>query len=302
MQNTPKLSIIIVSWNTSQLTLKCIKSLYERLQGLNFEVFVVDNNSPDNTVEQLQKYKQENNLASLNILAEKTNHGFAKGNNIAIKKATGEYILLLNPDTEIIDNSILKMINFAESNKEIGIVGPKLLNSDKTLQRSCRQFPKLSDQIFIQLKFYNFFADKIKSIREYFMLDFAHDESREVDQVMGAAMLIKKEVFDKIGLLDEKFWAVFEEVDFCYRALQAGYKIYFYPNCQIIHHKEQSFSQMKQVAKQINYNHSLYRYFKKHKPFHQLLALWFFQPINLLLVWLDSKLGIRKHQGKSKDL
>ena len=293
-----KLSIIIVSWNTCELTLKCVKSVFKYLENINFNIYIVDNNSSDNTVVELEKLNYKN----LYIIKNKNNLGFAKANNQAIKQATGDFILLLNPDTEFIDDSIIKLIDFAETDSKIGIVGPKLLNSDKTLQRSCRRFPKLIDQIFIQLKFYNFFPNKISAIKKYFMLDFDHNEIREVDQIMGAAMLIKRQVFDNIGFLDEKFWLVFEEVDFCKRAKDAGYKIYFYPDCQIIHHKEQSFKQINNFKKQINFNKSLYYYFKKHKPFYELFILWLFQPINLLLTWFDSIFSIRRVIGKSKDV
>ncbi len=314
-----KLSIIIVSWNTCDLTLKCVKSIFKYLKNIEFEIFVVDNNSSDKTVKELEKYKKEYNLDNLKIIKNKENLGFSKANNQGIKLAKGELILLLNPDTELIDESILEMIKFVENKKidpsapnnsegrsgqgeKIGIVGPKLLNTNKTLQHSCRRFPKLLDQIFIQLKFYNFFPNKIKFVREYFMLDFDHNEIQEVDQIMGATMLIKKQVFDKIGLFDEKFWAIFEEVDFCKRAKDAGYKIYFYPNTKIVHHKEQSFKQLASLKKQINFNKSLYYYFKKYKPFWQFLILWFLQPVNLFLTFIDSKIGVRKIFGKKKNL
>jgi len=317
-----KLSIIIVSWNTQQLTLKCLKSIFKYVTDINFEVFLVDNNSNDRTLEEVENFKQKNRLDNLHIIANSKNVGFAKANNYALqlilRNSTSQaqegkgkdslepgidhFILLLNSDTQLIDNSIGKMIDFATRSEKIGIVGPKLLNPDRTLQRSCRRFPRLVDQVFVQLKFYNFFPEKIKPVREYFMLDFDHNQVREVDQVMGAAMLIRKEVFEKIGLLDEGFWAVFEEVDFCKRAKDAGYKIYFYPHCQIIHHKEQSFKQIASLKKQINFNQSLYRYFRKHRPRWQLIILWLIQPVNLLLTWIDEKLGIRNFFGKSKDL
>ncbi|MFH1610854.1 MAG: glycosyltransferase family 2 protein [Patescibacteria group bacterium] len=296
-----KLSIIIVSWNVCELTLKCIKSVFRYLKNIDFEVFVVDNNSKDNTVKELENFKKNNNLNNLILIKNKNNLGFAKANNQAIKQATGDYILLLNPDAELIDNNIIKLINFIQSGEKIGVIGPKLLNTNKTLQRSCRRFPKLLDQFFIQLKFYNFFPDKIKGIRKYFMLDFNHDEVKEVDQIMGAAMLIKKQVLDEVGLFDEKFWSTFEEVDLCKRIKDKGWKIHFNPECNIIHHKEQSFKQMASLRKQINFNHSLYRYFKKHKPFYQLFILWFLQPINILLTWFGSRIGVRKIIGKRKD-
>ncbi len=297
-----KLSIIIISWNTQKLTQKCVESVFAFVKNIDFEVWVVDNNSTDATINFLEKYKIENKLDNLNIIINKENVGFAKANNQAIKQSNGEYILLLNPDTEFVDDKIKEALEFMKNNPEIGILGPKLLNTDGSLQRSCRKFPNFLDQLFIQLKFYNFFPNKIKTTREYFMLDFEHNENREVDQVMGAAMLVKMEVVKKIGLLDEKFWAIFEEVDFCQRAKEAGYKIFFYANWQIYHHKEQSFKQWPVWRKQINFNHSLYYYFKKHKPFWQLFLLWLVQPINLLLTWIDMTVGVRKKVGKSKDV
>jgi hypothetical protein len=356
-----QLSIIIVSWNTRELTLKCLRSIFGFFKNdfcvsspSNYNVFLIDNNSSDNTVEAVKKYKKENNYDNLKIIANKENLGFAKANNQALCDVIlkspehgamkdlveddnnhplrllsetppskggdndNDFILLLNPDTEFINETrslgspdvisgfardkFSEAIEFMIQNPDCGILGPKLLNSDGSLQKSCRKFPKLLDQIFIQLKFYNFFPEKIESIREYFMLNFKHDEIKEVDQVMGAGMLIKKEVINKIGLLDEKFWAIFEEVDFCLRAKNAGYKTYFFPEWQIIHHKEQSFKQVASLRKQINFNKSLYHYFRKHKPFWQLFILWLFQPINLLLTLFDNAVGVRNIFGKRKDL
>jgi GT2 family glycosyltransferase len=295
------LSIIIVSWNTRELTLKCLESIFNFLSNkIDFEVFVVDNHSTDGTVEHVtQTFRSAKNLR---IIENRENLGFAKANNLALKQARGEFILLLNPDTELIDDSLLKLIDFLQTDATIGLAGPKLLNSDLTLQKSCRQFPTLLDQIFIQLKFYNLWPEKIKIIRDYFMLDFLHDQIRAVDQIMGAAMLIKREVMVKVGFLDEKFWALFEEVDFCKRAKDVGYQTYFYPDAKIIHHKEQSFRQLPSLKKQINFNRSLYHYFKKHKPWWQFFLLWLLQPLNLFLTWLDSVAGIRKNLGKGKDL
>jgi len=296
------LSIIIVSWNTRELTLTCLRSIFTYLEKNTFDVFLVDNNSADGTVAAVKKLKKENDWKKLEIIVNKENLGFAKANNQAIKLAKGECVLLLNSDAEFVGDGIEKVLEFMKQNSDCGILGPKLLNSDGTLQKSCRRFPKLLDQIFVQLKFYNLFPERIDSVREYFMLDFRHDEIKEVDQIMGAAMLIKKEVFDKIGLLDENFWAVFEEVDFCLRAKKAGFKTVFYPDFEIVHHKEQSFKQVRSMRKQINFNKSLYYYFFKHKPLWQLFILWLLQPINLILTWFDSILKIRKIFGKSKDL
>ncbi len=312
-----QLSIVIVSWNTKKLTLNCLKSIFKYVQNIKYNVFLIDNHSADCTVNEVEKFKRDKHLSNLQIIKNNQNLGFAKANNLALRfildHSTDKehYVLLLNADTEFLPSSpersegsrgIKGMINFMQSNPTVGIIGPKLLNSDQTLQKSCRRFPRLLDQFLIQLKFYNFCPEKFKSIREYFMLDFSHDEIRQVDQVMGAAMLIKKSVFEKIGLLDEKFWAIFEEVDFCKRAKAAGFKTLFFPDTKIIHHKGESFKQMSSLKKQINFNHSLYHYFKKHKPFWQLLILWLIQPINLCLTLIDARIGIKNRVGKKKDL
>jgi len=291
------LSIIIVSWNVSHLLEKCLESVFKHAKDLDFEIFVVDNHSKDDSAVMVAtKFPQ------VSLMINSINRGFSQANNQAIKQAQGKYILLLNPDTEISENSIKNLINFADSNQNIGIVGPKILNPDLSLQRSCRRFPGFWDQFFIQLKFYNLFPRKIPTIKKYFMFDFDHQHTMQVDQIMGAAMLIKKSVFEKIGLLDEKFWAVFEEVDFCFRAYKAGFKIYFFPQAKIIHHKGQSFNQVASLRRQINFNHSLYHYFHQHKPFYQFFILWCLQPLNLLLTLIDIKLSLRKSIGKNKDL
>ena len=158
------------------------------------------------------------------------------------------------------------------------------------------------------------------------MLDFDHNQTRTVDQIMGAAMMVRKDVFfgqdstlapqsrlrytpsgtmeptKGIGLLDEKFWSTFEEVDFCKRTQTADWKTYFYPEVEIIHHKGESFKQIASLKKQINFNHSLYYYFKKHHPMWKLVVLWLFQPVNLFLTWLDRVIGIKGRVGKRKDL
>ena len=218
-----KLSIIIVSWNVGDLLNQCLSSIFKQLQNINFEVFVVDNASQDNSVELVSQQ-----FSQVKLIINKNNAGFARANNQAIKQSCGEYILLLNPDTQLIDSSLIDLIKFVEQKKDAAIVGPKLLYPDKSTQASVRRLPSFWDQFFILLKLHNFFP-YLGPLKKYHMLDFAYDKVSEVDQTMGAAMLIRREVFDKVGLFDEKFWAIFEEVDFCQRAKAAGFKIYFNP-------------------------------------------------------------------------
>ncbi len=290
------LSIIIVNWNTRELLQKCLVSLFRFTANVSYEIFVVDNASSDDSAAMVK-----NNFPELKLIINKTNLGFAKANNLAINHATGRYVLLLNPDTELIDNALGDLVAFMDSNPAAAIAGSKLLFPNGSLQSSVRRLPRLADQFLILLKFHNFLPNLLP-IKKYYCADFDYNSPKEVEQVMGAAMLIRREVFAQIGPLDEKFWFIFEEVDFCERALAAGLKIYYYPNAAIIHYKGQSMSRHKILARQINFNHNLFYYFRKHRPFYQLIILWLTQPISLLFALLDQSFNIQKIFGKNKNL
>lgn len=293
------LSIIIVNWNVKNLLKRCLSSIYkstnlgEGKEDSSFEVFVVDNGSKDESVEMVQK-----EFPQVKLIINKENLGFAKANNQAIKQAQSEFILLLNPDTEILHkNSFLKMVDFMKTHPDCGIAGCKLLNTDRTLQLSIRKFPTLISQIITLTKAPNLFPWLIK---KYLGFNNDYQRTQEVDQVMGSFFMIRKKVIEQIGLLDENFWAWFEEVDFCKRAKNIGWKIYYTPEVEIIHHKGQSFNQL--VKKQKVFNKSLLYYFKKHHSFLAWFILYFMQPLSLFLTFLDEKMGIKRRIGKKKYL
>ncbi len=252
------LSIVIVNWNVKDLLAKCLKSIYFASENLDIEIFVVDNNSSDGSVEMLME-----KFPKVNLIVNKENRGFAAANNQAIEKATGKYILLLNPDAEILDNSLEKSIQFMDEHPECGVMGSRVFNSDKTLQPSVRRFPTLWPILLIFLKLPKIFP-KLKSIQKYLAVDFDYNKNREVDQVMGAFMMVRKEIFEKIGLLDKDFFIWFEEVDFCKRVWNNNYKVIFYPGAEIIHHGGKSFAQQGVVKKQRLFFKSALTYFKKH--------------------------------------
>lgn len=274
------LSIIIVNWKVRDLLEKCIQSIFEQTKNISFEVFIVDNNSGDGSVKMVQK-----KFPQVDLRASTENLGFAKGNNLAIKKSRGKYILLLNPDTEILDNALEKMVRFMDAHLECGISGCKLLNPDLSLQPSVRAFPDLASQIFILLKIHHLFPHT-KAMYKYLVQNFDYGKTQEVDQVMGAFMIIRREVIEKIGMLDENFWIWFEEVDFCKRAKAAGWKILYTPEVKIIHHYGQSFKQAMGVKKQKDFNRSLSYYFKKHGTKGEWLIIQVLRPLSLFLAWL----------------
>ncbi|MFA7662315.1 MAG: glycosyltransferase family 2 protein [Patescibacteria group bacterium] len=274
-----KLSIITVGWKVKDLLRECLTSIFEQTQNIDFEVFVIDNNSGDGTAEMVQ-----NEFPQVNLIINPGNSGFAKANNQAIVRAKGEYVLLLNPDTRILDRALDKMVSFMESKTNCGIGACKLLNSDLSLQPSIRRFPKLIDQVLILLKVQHLFAN-LKIFKNYLATDFDYAQDSQVDQVMGAFMLIRRGVIDQIGMLDEEFWIWFEEVDFCQRTKKAGWEVWYTPRANIVHHFGQSFKQKMSFEKQKIFNASMRLYFKKH---HSRLAYWtllLVQPISLILAW-----------------
>jgi hypothetical protein len=214
------------------------------------------------------------------LIDSKVNLGFVKANNLAIKKAKGKYILLLNPDTEILSSALNKCYEFMEKNPKIDVLGCKQFNGDMSLQNSCRRFPQLFDQILVLLKMHNFFYNK-NPIKRYYMFDFDYTTVREVDQIMGAFMFFKRKVYEDIGLFDENIFQWFEEVDWCKRAKDKGYKIMFYPHASIIHHKGASFAQS--LDKQQRFNKSLLYYFQKHHRKYAQIILICLIPVNLFL-------------------
>lgn len=273
------LSIIIVNWNTKNLLEKCLESVYKETKDLDFEVFVVDNGSKDGSSEMVEK-----KFPQVNLIKNRFNVGFAKANNQAIRKSRGEYILLLNPDTIILGNTLKKMVDFLENHPQVGILGPKIINPDGSLQPSSRTFPTLMSQILILLKLHNFFP-WLPPIKKYYMLNWDHSETREVDQVMGSCFMIRKKLIDKIGLLDENYWIWFEEVDFCKRAKIAGWEIWFLSDVSIIHHKARAFEQVSPIKKQIQLDRSMLRYFKK---FHSKPAYFILLSLCPLSIFLAS--------------
>jgi hypothetical protein len=282
------LSIIIVNWKVRYLLEKCLRSIFEQPKNISFEVFVVDNNSGDGSVEMVrEKFPQ------VDLTSSTENLGFAKGNNLAIKKAAGRYILLLNPDTEILENALEKMVRFMDVHPECGVSGCKLLNPDLSLQPSVRAFPDLASQIFILLKIHHLLPHT-KAMYKYLVQNFDYEKMQEVDQVMGAFMMIRREVIEKIGMLDENFWIWFEEVDFCKRAKSAGWKILYTPEAKIIHHFGQSFKQAMGVKKQKDFNRSLSYFFKKHGTRGEWFVIQVFRPLSLALAWLAQTLVKKK--------
>lgn len=274
-----RLSVITVSWNVSKLLDVALETLKQDLAGIEAEVFVIDNASADDSAEMVRRKHPW-----VKLIANDENLGFAKANNQAMRMAKGDYIFLLNPDTEVRPGAIAELLKFLEEHPKAGIVAPQLINSDGSIQRSCRAFPTFIAMLYELMGLSKMFPNDPR-FGAYKMLDFEHDELREVDQPEGAALLLRREVIDQVGILDEGFFMLFEEVDWCYRIKQAGWQIWFDPAAKIVHHYGQSIKQVK--AKMILSSHrGLYRFWSKHYAKGRWYLNWFVYTGLMCLAWL----------------
>ncbi len=252
-----RLSVIIVSWNTCDLLRRCLETLKPAVACLDSEVFVVDNGSIDGSVSMVASEHPW-----VRLIANDDNRGFAAANNQAMAVAQGEIVMLLNPDTEVQAGCIDKLISFLDEHPAAAVVAPQLLNSDGTIQRSCRQFPTFRGMLYELVGLSRLFP-RSSIFRQYKMLDWNHDDERQVDQPEGACLVVRREVIEQVGLLDEGFFMLFEEVDWCYRIKQHGWEIWFTPQAKVLHHYGQSIKQVK--TKMIISSHrGLYRFWHKH--------------------------------------
>lgn len=251
------LSICIVSYNTKECLTKCIDSILSNGKGIDYEMIVVDNYSGDGTVEMLR-----NDYPQVRLIINSTNIGYARAVNQAIDASRGQYLLIINSDVVLLPQCLSNMIHFVRNREDAGVVGCRVLNADRSIQRSCRSFPNVLN--FISE---NFFLDKIfpknKLWGRPFLSYFGYDRTTTVDVVLGAFMMIRREIIDRVGKMDEQFFMYAEETDFCYRVKNAGWKNYFFPEAQIIHCGGESTRQAS-IPMFIELHKSHHRYIEKH--------------------------------------
>lgn len=277
-KNAKIVSIIIVSYNSRKFLKNCIDSIIKfppNLSENEFDVIVVDNNSTDGSGELIEKNYLKYNY--IKLIRNDSNKGFSHANNIAIKESNSKYFLLLNSDTEVYENFIDGLIKFfEESHKKginIGIAGPKIINSDGSMQLSCRRFPS-----FLNAAFYTLLAgikpDNIFS-RKYKLVDVDRSMPFEVDWVSGSAMMIASKALKITGIFDENYFMYVEDVDLCYRMWKKGFKVYYYPLVKILHHIGGS-TENNSILSQIRMQKSvLYFYIKTYKKTCKIILIPF---------------------------
>ncbi|MFK7802617.1 MAG: glycosyltransferase family 2 protein [Anaerolineae bacterium] len=250
------ISIIIVSWNVSQLLEKCLQSIYSNANELGLQVIVVDSGSADATCAMVrQKFPQ------VELFDMQQNVGFPAGNNIGIQAAVGRNIYLLNPDTEIIEDALQVMLHEVESNPQLGLIGSWLQYPDGKIQSSRRRFPTIMTGLF-ESTWLEPLAPK-SLLDRYFMRDKPDDRPCEADWVMGASMFASREAVQTVGGLDEGYFMYSEELDWCRRVKEAGFKIIWLPEAKVIHHLGAS-SDQASTRRHINFNRAKLRYFRKY--------------------------------------
>ncbi len=279
------LSIVIVSWNTCDLLRDNLKSIFDSNSKLDFEVLVVDNHSQDGTV---QMIAQE--FPSVSIIANNYNAGFSAANNQAIAMAQGFYVLLLNPDMRVLPSALDDMFAFMNAHPETGIAGCRLFGEDGKTVLHVRRFPNLLDQLAIVLKLPHLFP---KVLNKYLMRNFDYEKQAEVDSIRGSFFMIRRELIQKIGGLDERYFVWFEEVDYCKQAREAGFKVMYNPDVKCIDYVGKSFSQVKRGKTQKYFKNSMLVYFKKWKPFWQYLILLIAWPAGIFLTWIADKINFK---------
>jgi len=225
---------------------------------VSYEVIVVDNGSRDGSAEMVRS-----RFAGARLIANDDNRGFGRAQNQALKTFAGRYLLMLNPDARMAGTDCLaRLISFADSEPKTGIIGIRILNPDGSLQFSARHFPTLGAGLF-RNTFLGRLFPKNRFVRQYLMADWNHDEVRDVDWVSGAAMAVRREALEDIGLLDEAFFMYCEDVDICYRAHQKGWRVCYFPQ-SVVTHRIGAASDMAQIRMFYEFHRSMRLFFYKH--------------------------------------
>lgn len=252
------LSIIIVSYNTKELLKQTIQSVIDNAKDIKYEIFVTDNASSDGSVLMVKE-----DYPQVKLIESKDNLGFPKGNNVAIKKAVGKYILLLNSDTKVVGNCLQNCVRYMDSNSQIGALGCKVELPSGKLDHACKRgFPTPEASLYYLLKLNKLFPDK-KKFGKYTMSYVKDDEIAAVDSLMGAFMMIPKKVVDEVGMLDEEFFMYGEDIDWCFRIKKAGYEVLYYPVEKIIHYKGSS-SKKKRAKTTYEFHRAMILFYNKH--------------------------------------
>ncbi|PWT94565.1 MAG: glycosyl transferase family 2 [Candidatus Melainabacteria bacterium] len=299
-----KVSIVIVHWRTPELLMRCLESVYADTHSDEFEVYVVDNASGDNSMDLLKR-----NFPQVEVRANSENVGFSRACNQVIPGTTGLYVLLLNPDTELKQDAISKLAQFMETHPDCGAVGPKILNQDGSLQLACRRSFPSPAAAFFRLTYLSRIFPQNKTFSRYNLTYADPDKSLAVDALSGSCMMVRRAVIDKIGLLDEDIFMFGEDIDWCWRIKETGSHVYYLPEA-VIYHLHGASSRLRPIGATIDLHKGMEVFYRKHlaqkywAPFNAVVyaAIWTRALCFILINFLRAKLSSHSPVDSSKSL
>ena len=222
------LTISIVNYNTKEYILKCLESIYANSEGVDIDIYVVDNNSTDDSVDAIR-----NLYPGVKLIENNENKGFAEANNQVLRLFNSRYCLITNPDVTMLPETLQEMVRFMDSNLDAGAGGCKILNPDKSLQYSCRRYPSIIMTLSRGLLI-DYLIPKNRLIEKYLMRDWAHDSIMPVEWLTGCCLMVRQETIKEVGFFDKKYFMYFEDADLCYR-INKSWKVYYLPHVQMLH-------------------------------------------------------------------
>lgn len=253
------LSVVVVSWNVRELLLRCLASVYAQLgDDREGEVFVVDNASGDGSAEAVAT-----TFPRTNLIVNVENVGFVRANNQALARCRGRYVLLLNPDTVVGEGALARLVDAADADPRVAAAGPMLLYPDGAVQPSRRRFPTLGTAL-VESTVLQRLPIGAGLRRRFYVADRPHDEEQDVDWLVGACLLVRRAAIEQVGLLDERFFMYSEELDWCRRLRQAGWRVRYVPTAKVVHYEARSSEQVP-VARHVHFHESRCRYFGKYE-------------------------------------
>ena len=279
---TPTYSICIVTYKARDYLRDCLNSIYQAPPQKPFEIIVVDNRSEDGTIEMLQA-----DFPQVRYAVEEKNEGYTRPMNRALRMGAGRYLIQLNPDTLVHPGTFDRLDCFMEAHPQAGIVTPKVLNRDGTMQKQCRRSAARPWDTFTYFSGLSRAFPKSRRFAGYLMTYMPEDEVCEAEAVSGSFMMIRREVVAQIGYLDDMFFAYQEDSDFCFRAREAGWQVYYVPDAQIVHYGGEGGSKVQVYRSIYQWHRSYFNYYRKH------LARDYFFLLNWVMYLLTAgKLGL----------
>ncbi len=285
-----KLSIVIINWNGKEFLQKCIDSVYTTLHLSDFELFVVDNASTDGSQDMVKS-----SYPGISLIENQENLGFAKANNKGIRRAKGEYVVLLNCDLVLTDHALDDLVSFLDSNPYAGAVAPQYLNEDGSKQNSFDNYPRLTTELLnkslLRMMFPNKYPSKIKE----------YENPIQVECLIGACIMFRHKALDQVGLLDEGYFFYMDDPDICLRLKKKGWEVFHVPTVRIYHIQ----GHVKKVYPEkswIEYYRSNYRFFRLHSTIGSYLVLRLFKLLKLIINLFLTSIGLVFTLGKNKNI